>query len=159
MKRLFVLSKAMTLLYPRDRLALFWNMAFPVFLLLIFGQVFGRGQGGTRQYVAWVLPGMVVLNLMAFGLIRSAAFMLELRQRGVLRRLHATPEPALALLGSYMLVNVLLCLLQSTVLVLIAILVYDVSIPLEGWSVRSHRRPRRWVRRYPRLSGGWCRRP
>jgi ABC-2 type transport system permease protein len=128
-----MLSQAMLLLYLRNRLTLFWNLVFPAVLLLLFGLLFGSTRVGEHPYIAWVLPGMVVLNIMAFGLIRSAAVMLEWRQRGVLRRLQATPMPALVLISSYMLVNVLLCLLQSAVLILLAVLVYHV--PLSGRGV------------------------
>jgi ABC-2 type transport system permease protein len=132
MKRLLVLTKAMLLMHLRDRLTLFWNTVFPAFLLVIFGLAFGTTRVGSRPYTTWVLPGLVVLNIMAFGLIRSSALMLELRQRGVLRRLQATPVPALHLVGSYVVVNLLVCLVQSAMLVLLAVLLYDVPITVQG---------------------------
>lgn len=111
---------------------LFWNLSFPVVLLVIFSAVFGSMRIDGQPYMRWVLPGLVVLNIMAFGLIRSATWMVEMRQRGVLRRLHATPVTALLLVGSYVAVNVLLCLLQSAVLMLAAVALYRVPLPLGG---------------------------
>jgi len=119
-------------MFLRDRYILFWNTVFPVFLLLIFGTVFGAMRVDGQPYMAWALPGMVVLNLMAFGLIRSSATMVEMRQQGVLRQLRATPVPALQLVASYIVVDMLLCLAQSAMLVLVAVVVYKVPLTVEG---------------------------
>jgi len=122
----------MVRMFLRDRYMLFWNTVFPVFLLLIFGTVFGAMRVDGQPYMSWALPGMVVLNLMAFGLIRSSATMVEMRQQGVLRQLRATPVPALHLVGSYIVVDVLLCLAQSAMLVLVAVVVYKVPLTVQG---------------------------
>jgi ABC-2 type transport system permease protein len=119
-------------MFLRDRYTLFWNTVFPVFLLLIFGTMFGATQVGGQQYIVWLLPGVVVLNLMAFGLIRSATTMVDMRQQGVLRQLRATPVPALHLVGSYIVVDVLLCLMQSALLVLVAVVVYKVPFTVQA---------------------------
>jgi len=116
----------------RDRYTLFWNTVFPVFLLCIFSTVFGAMRVDGQPYMAWVLPGIVVLNLMAFGLIRSSATMVEMRQQGVLRQLRATPVPALHLVGTYIVVDVLLCLAQSALLMLVAVVVYQVPLTVQG---------------------------
>src|SRR5438445_6159973 len=110
MRRLLILTRTMVRMLLRDRSILFWNTVFPVFLLLIFGAVFGAMRVDGQPYMAWALPGMVALNLMAFGLIRSSATMVEMRQLGVLRQLRATPVPALHLVGIDTAVDVLLCL-------------------------------------------------
>jgi ABC-2 type transport system permease protein len=132
MRRLLTLTRYMVRMFLRDRYILFWNTVFPVFLLLIFGAVFGTMRVDGQPYMAWALPGMVVLNLMAFGLIRSSATMVEMRQQGVLRQLRATPVPALHLVASYIVVDVLLCLAQSAMLVLVAVMVYKVPLTAQG---------------------------
>ena len=129
---LLILARTMVRMFLRDRYTLFWNTVFPVFLLLIFGTMFGATQVGGQQYMVWLLPGIVVLNLMAFGLIRSSATMVEMRQQGVLRQLRATPVPVLHLVGSYIVVDVLLCLAQSAMLVLVAVVVYKVPFTVQG---------------------------
>ena len=132
MRRLLILTRFMVRMFMRDRYMLFWNTVFPVFLLFIFGTVFGAMSVDGQPYISWALPGMVVLNLMAFGLIRSSATMVEMRQQGVLRQLRATPVPALHLVASYIVVDVLLCLAQSAMLVLVAVMVYKVPLRLSG---------------------------
>ena len=132
MRPWLILTRCMVRMFVRDRYTLFWNTVFPVFLLLIFGTVFGAMRVDGQQYMSWLLPGIVVLNLMAFGLIRSATTTVDMRQRGVLRQLRATPMPVLYLVGSYIVVNVLLCLAQSTLLVLVAVLVYKVPLTVHA---------------------------
>jgi ABC-2 type transport system permease protein len=121
MKRFLILTKAITLTYLRNGAVLFWNFAFPVLLMLIYGVV-------MQPYMTYLTPGVIVLNALSFGLVSSSTMILEMRQAGVLRRLQATPLPAGQLVGSYLLVNVLIGILQSTVILLAGVLLYQVPI-------------------------------
>jgi len=132
MKRFLVLTKAMTFMHLRNRTMLFWNLVFPVFLLVIYSQIFGEMDVGGQDFMTWVLPGVVVFNILAFGLLSSGTLMVQMREKGILRRLQASPIPAGQLVGSYLLVNVLIALLQSTILVVFAALVFGTSLRLEG---------------------------
>jgi ABC-2 type transport system permease protein len=87
--------------------------------------------GGTG-FMAWVVPGVVVFNILAFGLLSSGTVMVNMREQGVLRRLQASPIPAGQLVGSYLLVNVLIALLQSTIIVVFAALVFRTPLTLTG---------------------------
>ena len=62
MRRFLVLTKAMTLIHLRNRSTLFWNLAFPVFLLVIYSQIFGAMDVGGTGFMAWVVPGVVVFR-------------------------------------------------------------------------------------------------
>ena len=132
MKRFLVLTKAMTFMHLRNRTMLFWNLAFPVFLLVIYSQIFGEMDVGGQDFMTWVLPGVVVFNILAFGLLSSGTLMVQMREKGILRRLQASPVPAGQLVGSYLLVNVVIALLQSTILVVFAALVFGTPLRLEG---------------------------
>jgi len=92
MKRFLVLTKAMTLMHLRNRSTLFWNLAFPVFLLVIYSQIFGAMDVGGTDFMTWVVPGVVVFNILAFGLLSSGTLMVNMRENGVLRRLQASPD-------------------------------------------------------------------
>ncbi len=46
MKRFLILTQSLFLSYLRDGQVLFWNLAFPVFLLLIYYVVFGETNVG-----------------------------------------------------------------------------------------------------------------
>jgi ABC-2 type transport system permease protein len=121
MKRFLILTKAMALTYLRNGAVLFWNFAFPVLLMLIYGVA-------MRPYMTYLTPGVIVLNALSFGLVSSSTMMLEMREKGVLRRLQATPLPAGQLVSSYLLVNILIGILQSTVIILAGVLLYQVPV-------------------------------
>jgi ABC-2 type transport system permease protein len=132
MRRFFILTKALLLMHMRNRTTLFWNLAFPVFLLVIYSQIFGAMDVGGINFMAWVVPGVVVFNILAFGLLSSGTLMVNMREKGVLRRLQASPIPAGQLVGSYLLVNVLIALLQSTIILVFAALVFRTPLTLGG---------------------------
>ncbi|NTU55819.1 MAG: ABC transporter permease [Anaerolineales bacterium] len=121
MKRFLILTKAIFLMHLRNGFVLFWNFAFPVLLMLIYGVV-------MSQYMDYMTPGVIVLNALSFGLVGSSNMMLEMREKSVLRRLQASPLPAGQLIGSYLLVNLLIGILQSTLIIIAGVLLYKVPI-------------------------------
>lgn len=125
MKRFLILTKAMTLMHLRNGYVLFWNFAFPVLLMIIYGAI-------MSQYMDYMTPGVIVLNALSFGLVSSSTMMLEMREKGVLRRLQATPLPAAQLIGSYLLVNIVIGVLQSTLIIVAGVLLYKVPVSAMG---------------------------
>ena len=121
MKRFLILTKAIFLMHLRNGFVLFWNFAFPVLLMLIYGVV-------MSQYMDYMTPGVIVLNALSFGLVGSSNMMLEMREKSVLRRLQASPLPAGQLIGSYLLVNLLIGILQSTLIITAGVLLYKVPV-------------------------------
>jgi len=126
MKRFLILTKAIFLMHLRNGFVLFWNFAFPVLLMLIYGVV-------MSQYMDYMTPGVIVLNALSFGLVGSSNMMLEMREKSVLRRLQASPLPAGQLIGSYLLVNLLIGVLQSTLIIIAGVLLY--KVPVSGLSL------------------------
>ncbi len=125
MKRFLILTKAMTLMHLRNGYVLFWNFAFPILLMVIYGAV-------MSQFMDYMTPGVIVLNALSFGLVSSSTMMLEMREKGVLRRLQATPLPAVQMIGSYLLVNIVIGVLQSTLIIIAGVLLYKVPLSATG---------------------------
>jgi len=125
MKRFIILTKAMLLMHLRNGSVLFWNFAFPILLMIIYGAV-------MSQYMEYMTPGVIVLNALSFGLVSSSTMMLEMREKSILRRLQATPLPAWQLMGSYLLVNILIGILQSTLIILAGVLLYKIPVSVPG---------------------------
>ena len=126
-------TRYLALIHLRNRTVLFWNLAFPVLMLVLYGVVF-RGDVGFMppgfNYINWVLPGVLVFNALSFGLITSSTLMINMRETGVLRRLQATPMPAGRLVVAYLLVNVVIVLLQSVIIVAAAVLLFGATVTL-----------------------------
>lgn len=125
MKRFLILTKAMTLMHLRNGYVLFWNFAFPVLLMVIYGAI-------MSQFMDYMTPGVIVLNALSFGLVSSSTMMLEMREKGVLRRLQATPLPAVQMIGSYLLVNIVIGVLQSALIIVAGVLLYKVNVTAMG---------------------------
>jgi ABC-2 type transport system permease protein len=125
MQRFFIFTKAMFLIHLRTREVLFWNFAFPVFLMAIYGII-------MRDAMTWMTPGVIVLNALSFGLVGGSAMLVEMREKGILRRLRATPMPAGQLLGAYLIVNLLLGLIQGGLVLFMAVVFYDMPLTASG---------------------------
>jgi ABC-2 type transport system permease protein len=132
MKRFALLTKALVLSTLREPQTLFWNLLFPVFWLVIYKMVFGRFLDGQPNGGGWILAGLIVLNLLSFGLIGSSAQMVEMRDKGVLRRLKATPLPAWQMFVAYLVNNVLVCLAQIAVLIAAGVMIAGARLTLAG---------------------------
>ncbi|MGQ0602548.1 MAG: ABC transporter permease [Anaerolineales bacterium] len=126
MYRFLMLTKAMFLVHFRDRALLFWNFAFPVFLLFIYGAIFGGDD--LTAFMTWMMPGVLTGNLMSFGLIGSSSTMSEMRAKGVLRRIQASPVPAAILIGAYVLANMALALATAAIVMVVGVVVYGVTL-------------------------------
>lgn len=125
MRRFLILAKANLLMNLRNRVTLFWNFAFPIGLILLYGVIW-------QPQIAWLTIGIVVLNLMSSGLLGDATRLTNLRERGVLRRVQATPLPAWQLIAAYVLARLLLVLIQSAAIVLAAVVIYGASFSWAG---------------------------
>ena len=132
MKRFLVLTKAMFLIHLRNRAALFWNLAFPIFVLVIYSQVFGQNTVGEADYMSWAVPGMMVYNMLSFGLLSSGTIMIQMREKGILQRLQASPMPAGQLIGSYLLVNLAIGCLQAALILGFSALAFQMQLTVAG---------------------------
>ena len=135
MYRFTTFTRYLALIHLRNRTVLFWNLLFPVLMLTLYATVFTTqftGAPADFNFIDWVLPGVLVFNALAFGLITSSSLMLTMRELGVLRRLQATPMPAGQVVAAYLLVNVTIVLLQSAIIIATAALFFDATVTLSG---------------------------
>jgi ABC-2 type transport system permease protein len=84
----------------------------------------GRNQG----YTDFLIPGIIALSVMQTGLFTVLYTFVHLRQRGILRRLKATPLRATDFLAAQVGTRLILAAAQTLVLVLIALLVFRIHI-------------------------------
>ena len=128
MRRFLVLAKANMLMNVRNRTTLFWNFAFPVGLILLYGVLWPNA-------ISWLAAGIVVLNIMSSGLLGDSTRLTNLRERGILRRVQATPLPAWQLIAAYVITRLLLVLAQSAAIIATAVLVYGAEFTWSGLGV------------------------
>jgi ABC-2 type transport system permease protein len=143
--RLFRLSRKLAWcevkLFVREPLTLVFAIGFPLVMLFVLAEVFGttpstepldngvlpwRGVAPLSYYV----PGYVALVAAAAGLIMIPAHLAGYRERGVLRRLHASSIPGAAIMTSQVVVQVVLSALGGALVVAAAYSVYDLAAPI-----------------------------
>ncbi len=83
-----------------------------------------RNQG----YTDFLIPGIIALSVMQTGLFTVLYSFVHLRQRGILRRLEATPLRPADFLAAQVGSRLILATAQTLILVLIALLVFRVHI-------------------------------
>jgi len=84
----------------------------------------GRDQG----YTDFLIPGIIALSVMQTGLFTVLYTFVHLRQRGILRRLKATPLRAADFLAAQVGTRLILAAAQTLILILIALLVFRIHI-------------------------------
>lgn len=129
--------------FVRERDAMIFIFAYPLIMMAIFASVFSGNQifdMGTSQmeinFAQYFLPGMVATGVMLSSFQSMAISIAVERDDGTLKRLRATPLPAL----SYFLGKVgqvlLISIVQIGGLIALAVLAFDVPLPdADRWGV------------------------
>jgi ABC-2 type transport system permease protein len=100
-----------------------------------------RDHGGTRpgvqmqtvstsdlRSIDYLLPGVIAMSLMQLGLFGTAAPLVSLREKQVLRRMGATPLSKTNLLASQVAFRLTTALAQTAIIVIVGALAFDVHI-------------------------------
>ena len=88
-------------------------------------------QSERLQVIDFIMPGLIAMSVMNGGVFGAIA-MVSLRERRVLRRLSATPLPAWALVGADVTFRMVVVLVQTVLLVILAVLIGGVSVKVEN---------------------------
>ncbi len=84
--------------------------------------------GRSPGYTDFLIPGIIALSVMQTGLFTVLYTFVHLRQRGILRRLKATPLRAGDFLAAQVGTRLILAAAQTLILVLIALLIFRIHI-------------------------------
>ncbi len=132
MRQFAVLTRMFLLMNLRERESLFWYFVFPIGLLLVLGAAnLGSGAYSASQVAGWLMAGVLVMNIMSAGLTGDATWLATMRDRGVLLRLRVAPLSVTDLVAAYALVRLALVMLQSALIVVVAMLAFGVR---PGWN-------------------------
>lgn len=80
------------------------------------------------NYISFLVPGVVAMALMTNGIYGVSGTFVAYRQRGVLRRLKATPMPLPSFIGSRVLVHLGLALVQAGLVVAVGVGLFHVHM-------------------------------
>lgn len=118
-------------LFVREPFSLIFTLAFPIVLLIVLIGSFKptdpafAGHQPANYYLATYIG--VVIG--AIGLIALPVHLATYRQRGVLRRFHASSVPTWAVIGSHLVTGLVMAAVGSVVLVLAAAVIYGAALP------------------------------
>ena len=85
------------------------------------------GHAHSNNYAAFLVPGLIGLNLLSTGLFAVGMVTVAYREKGKYRRLAVTPLPKWVFLGGQILQRVTSVMLQTLVLLLAAWLAFDIT--------------------------------
>ncbi|MGW0835672.1 ABC transporter permease [Streptomyces prunicolor] len=120
-------------LFRREPGALFWILFFPTLLLVILGSIPGfrhheADLGGLRTIDVYV-PVAVLLGMIVGALQSMPQNLTGYRERGILRRMSATPVRPTALLSAQMVVYGAAALVSALLALIVGRLAFDVRLP------------------------------
>jgi len=113
-------------LFLREPMATFFTLVFPLMILLLFGSIWGNKppKAGGFGFVDMSVPGYTAVIIASTGLIAVAVSMATYREKGILRRLRATPLRPWTVLGSQVIVFFALTALGMVLLIIAGIVVF-----------------------------------
>lgn len=122
-------------LFLREPAAMFFTLVLPVLLLVLNGSTNQDGTLGGVSAIDILVPGFIALVIATLGLTNVPGTMATYRERGVLRRLQATPVRPTSILGAQLVVQGLVATVGLAVLVAIGAVAFDLSMPANPLAV------------------------
>ena len=80
------------------------------------------------RYIDFLMPGVVAMSIMQMGLFSVAFSFVQLKSRGILRRLLATPVQPASFLFAQVSTRLFVSILQTLILIGLAVLAFDVHL-------------------------------
>jgi len=124
-------------LFARDPLAAFFALGFPLLVLAVLAAIFTGEKPEPGEIDPWrgaepidyYVPAYIGIVIAAIGLISLPVHLADYRERGVLKRFHASSIPATAVLGSQVAVGLAVATLGSLLLLALGAAGYDATAP------------------------------
>ncbi len=121
----------------RNKLALFFNLIFPVLMVAIFGGLFGvpnpdtpaATDGYEIDAFDYLIPGQLAVMLLSAGFITIGISMASQRESGVLRHLFSTPLSIGGWAGARIVANLAMAVVQCIILFVFARIAFNVGAP------------------------------
>jgi ABC-2 type transport system permease protein len=126
-KGLWKLTRMEALLYIREPMASFFTLVFPILLLVLFGSIYGNKPSlffGGRGTVDVSTPAYIGIIIGSTALMAIPIGLGTYRERGILRRLKATPLRPSGIIVAEIAVHYAMTFLGAALLIVTARLAY-----------------------------------
>jgi len=85
-------------------------------------------KSASLDYLDFLVPGIVALSIMQTAIFGVGGTLVTYKEKGVLRRLRATPLPMRSFMGSNVLVRIVTSLVQMVIVLAVGMLLFGVTI-------------------------------
>lgn len=87
------------------------------------------------RYIDFLVPGIIAMSLMNSGVISLASAFVSYREKGILRRIKATPFPLSSFISARILSQLAVAVVQTSLLLLLGMLLFDLQVDGNLFSV------------------------
>lgn len=121
------------LIFRRNPAATFFTVILPLIFLLLFTSIFGNDEiePGVRAATFYV-PGILALAIISATGVNLAMTITTRRERGILKRVRATPIPPWVFIASQAIAGFALSIIMTVIIVLIGRVLFSVSLNANG---------------------------
>ena len=121
------------LIFRRNPAATFFTVILPLIFLLLFTSIFGNDEiePGVRAATFYV-PGILALAIISATGVNLAMTITTRRERGILKRVRATPIPPWVFIASQAIAGFVLSVIMTVIIVLIGRVLFSVSLNVNG---------------------------
>lgn len=116
-------------LFFRERQAVFWTFLYPLAMLWLFGEIFGKQQINGVSYSDMYVPSWIGVNLLTVSLYTIGTTLAGYRERGILKRFQATPVRPWVVLAAHATFGLVIFLISLSVLILEGALLFHLDAP------------------------------
>ena len=120
--------KAEQLTFWRSREAAIFVFLFPPLLFVLLASVFGDGVENGRSVTSYLVAGLIGYAAANTALGGLAITLVIRRESGILKRLRSTPLPGSLYLGTVLLSNLLIVVLQSLAVIALGVLLWGADL-------------------------------
>ena len=121
--------RAEQLTFWRSREAAIFVFLFPPLLFVLLASVFGDGTEDGRSISSYLVAGLLGYAVANTALGGLAITLVLRRELGILKRLRSTPLPGGLYLGTVLLSNLVIVVLQSLTVIALGVLLFDADLP------------------------------
>lgn len=131
-------TRVEVMMFFRERDAVIFIFAYPIIMLAIFATVFGQGGAtvggdadgvGGIPFAQYFLPGMVATGVLLTSFQALAIAIAVERDEGSLKRLRATPLPAVSYFVGKIFQTIAVSVVQIALLLAVASIVFGIDLP------------------------------
>ena len=128
MSSFWELFKANLKMFVREKEGFYWTVIMPAIIYTALSVLpIGKMINSSMAYSQFVLPGVIALTIMQGGIYSLAYWMVDLKARGVIKRLLATPLKQWQLILSLICARLVIILCQVVLITLLGIFVFHAT--------------------------------